>query len=76
VSGSDPGGGLVDLKKSLSLLKKTGYQPLAFRSGQGDANNNLFAIVSGIVKQTLSGKGEESLSNLRRSLLVRFLEAA
>lgn len=59
-----------------SLLKKAGYQPLAFRSRQGDANNNPFAIVSGIGKQALSRKGEESLSDLRRSLPVRFVEAA
>jgi 2-polyprenyl-3-methyl-5-hydroxy-6-metoxy-1,4-benzoquinol methylase len=59
-----------------SLLKKSGYQPLFFRSEQGDANNNLFAIVSSVAKRMLPRSSREPLSHLRlrKSLRVRVVE--
>jgi SAM-dependent methyltransferase len=35
------------------LLKKTGYRPSTFRSAQGDANNNLFAVLSSVANRTV-----------------------
>jgi len=58
------------------LLEKSGYQPLTFKSAQGDAHNNLFAIASGIARQALSGSNPESLSHARQTLPVRIVEAA
>lgn len=58
------------------LLKKSGYQPLAFQSAQGDAHNNLFAVASGIARQALSRSNPDSLSHARQSLPGRILETA
>jgi hypothetical protein len=59
-----------------SLLKKTGFQPVAFRSAQGDAHNNLYAVFSSIARQSLSAQSAQSLPNLRRSLPVRIVKSA
>lgn len=57
-----------------TLLVKAGYQPVLFRSAQGDANNNLFATISSVAKQVLSRSSNESLAHLRKSLGVRIVE--
>jgi SAM-dependent methyltransferase len=56
------------------LLKRTGYQPSTFRSAQGDANNNLFAVLSSVANRTLFSHSSQSLPSLRRSLPVRIIE--
>ena len=56
------------------LLEKAGYQPIVFRSAQGDANNNLFAMVSSVAKKVLSRSSTETLSHIRKTLLVRIVE--
>ena len=58
------------------LLEKSGYQPLTFKSAQGDAHNNLFAIASGIARRALPWSNPESLSHVRKTLPVRIIEAA
>jgi 2-polyprenyl-3-methyl-5-hydroxy-6-metoxy-1,4-benzoquinol methylase len=58
------------------LLEKSGYQPLMFRSLQGDANNNLFSIGSGIGRRVLSSSSPETFSHMRQTLPVRIVEAA
>jgi 2-polyprenyl-3-methyl-5-hydroxy-6-metoxy-1,4-benzoquinol methylase len=67
---------LYSPKTLQSLLKKTGYQPVAFRSAQGDANNNLFAVLSSVAKRAFFPQSAQSLYRLRRSLPVRVVEAA
>lgn len=63
--------------KTLSLLlEKSGYQPLTFQSAQGDAHNNLFAVLSGIARRALSRSSPESFSQMRQTLPVRIVEAA
>jgi SAM-dependent methyltransferase len=57
-----------------ALLQKSGYKPLIFRSAQGDANNNLFATLSSVVKRAFFRNNSESLPTLRRSLPVRVAE--
>jgi len=58
------------------LLEKAGYSPRSYRSTQGDANNNLFSLVSAAGKRLLSRSAAESFSNLRRSPPVRAVEGA
>jgi SAM-dependent methyltransferase len=58
------------------LLEKSGYQPLIFQSQQGDANNNLFAIGSGIGRRALSRRSLESFSRMRQTLPIRLVGAA
>lgn len=56
------------------LLQKAGYQPATFRSAQGDANNNFFALLSCVANRTLLKHRSQSLPTLRRSLPVRIIE--
>jgi SAM-dependent methyltransferase len=56
------------------LLEKAGYQPIAYRSAQGDANNNLFAIMSSVVKWSFLRSSGQPKSQLRKSLPVRIVE--
>jgi SAM-dependent methyltransferase len=56
------------------LLEKAGYQPITFRSAQGDANNNLFAIMSSVAKRSILWSSGQPKSQLRKSLPVRIVE--
>ena len=56
------------------LLMRAGYRLQYCRSSQGDANNNLFALISGVAKRVLARTHGESLSDLRKSWGVRVLE--
>lgn len=56
------------------LLERAGYQPIAYRSAQGDANNNLFAIMSGVAKRAFFRSSRHSLPQLRKTLPVRIVE--
>jgi 2-polyprenyl-3-methyl-5-hydroxy-6-metoxy-1,4-benzoquinol methylase len=56
------------------LLEKAGYQPIAYRSAQGDANNNLFAIMSSVAKRSILRSSGQPTSQLRKSLPVRIVE--
>jgi 2-polyprenyl-3-methyl-5-hydroxy-6-metoxy-1,4-benzoquinol methylase len=58
------------------LLCKSGYQPRSYRSTQGDANNNLFSLLSAMGKRLLPRSSTESLARLRRGPAVRTLEGA
>jgi len=67
---------LYSPKSLASLLRKAGYHLLTLRSAQGDANNNLFALLSGVAKRVLRHSGTESLMQLRKSLSARMVAGA
>jgi len=57
------------------LLEKSGYQAAKLQSSQGDAHNNLFAVVSAVGRKVFFRSNAEPLVHLRRSLPLRIVEA-
>jgi len=55
-------------------LTKSGYQALKFQSSQGDAHNNLFAMVSAIARKAFFRSSTESLVHVRRTLPVKIVQ--